>query len=603
MVFGSICFKKGSFLSPKRVFYLGAFFSKKKQDNCFSDQFLKKPKTHFACEKKSFLFENENVFVFLSGLIFNKKEISKKLSLTGYNDNLAELIFFANKEWEKDFANQINGDFAICIYQREKNELLFYRDHLGLRSLAVSRIGSTVYFSTDPLGLSKALFQKEPVDPDFITNRFLFEGFRYELMPNKQVIKVLPGHYLRVTPTEMEMKPYWYPEKIKTDHSLTFAQAVTDLKQLLEDAVKIRVDHDLTAAAHVSGGLDSGIVAALARKHYPNQKEFYGFSWTPGHWGNAEKVEFDERQLVNATCQTANIKPVYTNFTKKNYIAQLTSWKHPSEMIFEQEVVHQAKEKGVNLIFSGWGGDEFISCGNRGVDADLVRQFAWKSFLKKYPLRNPKRFLAAILFNWLFPSWGRAYSKHKTDPLVYQYIRKRLGSNNIPRKKRFKYNSRRRVHLQLLAMYHLANRAEDWYVHGQQYGIEYRYPLLDKRIVEYMMKVPSHILVSGNNHRVLLREIGKGVLPEAVLKNKSKDDPVKSHYFRAAAEEATQELIGEVEAFRKNPELALVDFELLDKKIRHYRENKTEESLEQISGILYYLKSAHEFSKGYYGKD
>lgn len=547
--------------------------------------------------------EYKDLIIEFEGKVFNISELSESLTFYPETSKEPEFLIHALKKWGPGFPDLFNGDFVICIYQPEKNELLFYRDHLGLRPLAVSKIGSKVYFSTDPMGLSKALFQDEPIDAGFITNRFLFEGYCYNLMPNKQVIKVLPGHYLRVTPTEMEMKPYWHPEKIKTDHSLTFEQAVSDLKELLEDAVKIRVDQGFTAAAHVSGGLDSGIVAAMARKHYPNQKEFFGFSWTPGLSGDPEKVEFDERHLVNAICQKANIKADFSHYTKNNYLAQFASWKHPSEMIFEQEVVQNAKEKGVNLIFSGWGGDEFISCGNRGVDADLIRQFAWKSFLKKYPLSNPRRFLAAILFNGLFPSWRRSYSKFQTDPLVFQYITKRLKSNIIPRKKRFKYNSRRRVHLQLLAMYHLANRAEDWYLHGQLHGIEYRYPLLDKRIVEYMLKVPSHILVNGNNHRILLREIGKGILPEEVLKNKSKDDPVKSHYFKKAAGEATNEIIGELEEFRNNPELSFVDFDLLEKNIRRYRKKNNEKNLEQISGIMYYLKSAHEFTKGYYGTD
>jgi asparagine synthase (glutamine-hydrolysing) len=550
-----------------------------------------------------FYCKSLGTIILFDGFVYNIAKLANKLNNVNSNSNTPKIIAKAFLEWGPRFAEKLNGDFAICVCLEKKNELYFFRDHLGLRPLSVAKIGSKVYFSTDPLGLSKALFQDELIDPDFITNRFLFEGFRYELMPNKQVIKVLPGHYLRVTPNEMEMRPYWHPEKIKTDHSLTFEQVVSDLKALLEDAVKIRVDHDFTAAAHISGGLDSGIVASLARKHYPNQKAFYGFSWTPLQSGEPEKVEFDERKLVFATCQKANIKPVFTTLKKENYLVQLSSWKYPSEMIFEQEVVQKAKEKGINLIFSGWGGDEFISCGNRGVDADLIRQFTWKSFLKKYQLRKPKRLLGALVFNVIFPSWRRTYSKYKTDPLVYQYIRKRLASNIIPRKERFKYNSRRRVHLQLLAMYHLANRAEDWYLHGKQHGIEYRYPLLDKRIVEYMLKVPSNILVNGNNHRILLRELAKGILPEAVLKNKSKDDPVKSHYFRLAAGAATKELIGEVDEFRKNPELSHVDFDLLDKNIRTYLEKNSEENLEQISGILYYLKSAHEFTKGYYGKD
>ena len=124
----------------------------------------------------------------------------------------------------------------------------------------------------------------------------------------------------------------------------------------------------------------------------------------------------------------------------------------------------------------------------------------------------------------------------------------------------------------------------------------------DKRIIEYMLKAPSHCLVSGDNNRIILRSIGKDILPDIVLKNKSKDDPVKSYFFKTTSTEISKLLAAEMEVFRSNPNLDFVDFDLLQNDI-----NSSLNTGDKLFGTRFYytlypLKSAHEFTKGYYGK-
>ena len=299
--------------------------------------------------------------------------------------------------------------------------------------------------------------------------------------------------YLLLTGKKSESHPYWFPEKIPEDPSLTRRQVMQELPYLLADAVDIRADNRFTAAAHVSGGLDSGIVAALARKACGHQPLFYGFSWSPDPRSHPVKGQRDERSRVEETCLLNGITPVFTGFDAAGYLAFIANWRHPSEMVFEKPVVEMALSKGVNLIFSGWGGDEFISIADRGIDADLLRNGEWGLLLKKYPPHRPRRFFAAINAHLDILSGRRNYAMWRTEKSVYPYLKNVIGSNHLPRRLRFHHRSRREVHLQLLAMGHLAARTGDWYVHGQRNGIEYRYPLLDKRIVEYMLKVPSQI--------------------------------------------------------------------------------------------------------------
>jgi len=545
-----------------------------------------------------YLDKETGTIVILDGFIYNTAELLLNLP-PGNLGHLPELVFRAFMKWGDSFADHLNGDFAICIYQKAEHKISFFRDHVGIRPLAVLHEDRTVYFSTDPIGLCKALNNSKKTNPDFLLNLFLNGGHNYHLLPYKKVEQVPAGHSLHFGPAGRSLIKFWFPEKIRKEKKLTLPRVLDDLALLLSDAVAIRSDKKFRASAHVSGGLDSGLVAAMARNEYSHQDGFYGFSWSPDYPTEGDPEPYDERVLVKELCKRNNIIPLYTNFTSHDHLSQMQCWHYPSELVFENRVAKMARSKGVNLIFSGWGGDEFVSIGHRGVDADLIREFSWRSLLQKYPVSQPGRLVRAVVFNFLFPYARRSFARLKASPEIYLYIKSALGSNILPSKKRFKYRSRRAVHLQLLTLGHLSARATDWYIHGQHLGIEYRYPLLDKRIIEYMLKVPSRCFVGGNDYRIVLRFLAKDLLPESVINNKSKDDPVKSHFIRKFWPEINELLIGEVDEYRTNPELHFIDFNLLRNDLDQYKITHDEKLADRLGSILYYIKTAHEFSKAF----
>jgi asparagine synthase (glutamine-hydrolysing) len=64
----------------------------------------------------------------------------------------------------------------------------------------------------------------------------------------------------------------------------------------------------------------------------------------------------------------------------EDYLFNANHWRFHVNLIKEKNIQETAKENRTNLIFSGWGGDEFISMRNRGIDADLIREFDWALF-------------------------------------------------------------------------------------------------------------------------------------------------------------------------------------------------------------------------------
>ena len=155
------------------------------------------------------------------------------------------------------------------------------------------------------------------------------------------------------------------------------------------------------------------------------------------------------------------------------------------------------------------------------------------------------------------------------------------------------------MHLRMLQFYHLQRRCENWMVSGYRYGVEYRYPLLDRRIIEYMLKVPSELLCRTGLFRPLLRELGKSLLTDEIRLNYSKTDPVSMTYTHELFKASALSLLGEAIEWRDNPDLNFIDFGLLARDIEKY--NKSADQADDMSFFkaLVTIKAVHEFTKRY----
>ena len=162
------------------------------------------------------------------------------------------------------------------------------------------------------------------------------------------------------------------------------------------------------------------------------------------------------------------------------------------------------------------------------------------------------------------------------------------------------HSSRHDHHLGMLNFYHLQNRCENWFTMGYRSGMEYKYPLLDKRIIEFMLKVPSELLCETDYSRPLLREISEGILPEEIRLNKSKNDPVYWTWMDGLFKDAAVSFMEEVDAWERNPDLHFIDFDLLIQDIAKYKSQSLDIDSKVLFRALVYIKAINEFIKKYH---
>jgi asparagine synthase (glutamine-hydrolysing) len=296
----------------------------------------------------------------------------------------------------------------------------------------------------------------------------------------------------------------------------------------------------------------------------------------------------------------AGIQPCFCQINAQEFTRIVSDTYYHHCYFFEDATLKQVHKANVNLLFSGWGGDDFISGDDCGIDLDLLAGLKWGRYLWRNPFRHPRKFIRGFLSNIVFPFLGLLdRGTTKSFALHARYLRKPFKPSDRGALKNFyAYRSRRGHHLGLLRFYHLQERCETEAVNGFRYGVEYRYPLLDKRIVEYMLKVPSHLLARKEFRRPVLREISQGIVPEEVRWHWQKWDPAHFSFETEMLREAAVVLMEESGQWRANPDLQFIDFDLLEEDIRLFHRHPERTGKAFFRSIVF-IKGLHEFCRIY----
>ena len=145
----------------------------------------------------------------------------------------------------------------------------------------------------------------------------------------------------------------------------------------------------------------------------------------------------------------------------------------------------------------------------------------------------------------------------------------------------------------------MSERTEWWNLMGFINGIEYRYPLLDKRIIEFILKVPSHLMYRGNLNRIIIRDLGKPFLPESVINRVHYNDPVYGKNKAKFNKELFLLFKDEINIWKHNNDLYFIDFEILEKEIGLFEKDSDTKDFNNLFSNVIFFKSLHEFTKTY----
>ena len=475
----------------------------------------------------------------------------------------ADLLLRAWLRWREECPARLLGDYAFVVWDAPRRTLFCCRDPVGVKPFYYALTPTSLAFASAVDAVLAAPFVGDELDDAtvaaYLTRVSLVSTTRTFF---RAVRKLPPGHSLIVgwdpSAGEREGAPlarkeprltaklvrHWRPEETPKAAPASDDDYAEEFRHLFRKAVQARLANAGRVGTHLSGGLDSSSVTVQTARELAAQGQAppVAFSWLPDAAPTSAAAAGPEYRLVQSVCEQEHLRVLHRAPSVDDIVAVLAQdGALPGVQVHLNEYVTQcaAASEGVTTLLSGWGGDEGASFHGRGRNAQLLLSGRWRQLLAH---RDPDyavfKFLANTLLNLALP-------KHA------HLLRARLRGKDLPRDRwlinpAFKRRTKplaqpappllgiRRTQLWDLQSGGLAQRMEGWAASGARHGIQYRYPLLDRRLLEFALSLPPEQFKRPGTNRWLIRHALAPILPLEVRESTSKTDPVRFQAVREA---------------------------------------------------------------------
>ncbi len=466
----------------------------------------------------------------------DREDLARALNVAVAGQSDAGLIGQAYRRWGAECLARIHGDFGIAIHDRERGEIFLARDHIGARPLFWTTRGPEVLFATLLSGLTGFDDLDWPLDEARVARHVCDpHDFRLESFL-AGVEAVGPGHFVRITATGVTRQRWWDPVGLPEQRGISVAEAQEKLRFLTEQAVRVRLPAGAAVGAHFSGGIDSTLITILAARQLQARGSNLAaaYAWCPP-LGEAypDMGESDERRVIAAQCRALGVPSRHGAASDQAFeaLAAMPMEKQgTADLMDEVPIIDQAHADGIGVMLSGWGGDEAFSSHGFGHLAWLLRRGKLRTVLgvaRRYGggLRRPHRIAE---FTWrsaivpLLPDMLYSYF----DPFSYPYsagafpsepMRRRHRALDPPPSIRITADAGAFMNT-LLLNGHIGERMASWTAWSAPAGFEYRYPLTDRRLLEFILGLPPEIRFGNGIGRDLVRGAFAQTLPKGLRK-------------------------------------------------------------------------------------
>ncbi|MDJ0707499.1 MAG: asparagine synthase-related protein [Leptolyngbyaceae cyanobacterium MO_188.B28] len=476
----------------------------------------------------------------------------------------SQLILQGYRRWGENCPNYFLGDFALAIWDPQTKVLFCARDPIGAKPFYYSLSPRGFFFASDIKGVLAAPGVSHQLDDGYIAASLLDKFFVSPDHTFFQAIRKLPpGHTLTVQPDAVRLEQYWFPERSPEVRFSSDAEYADAFLEIYTQAVHDRLPSRYSLGVHLSGGLDSSSIAVMAAREMRRQGRPAPatFCWQPPPVGSSSTAQ--EYALIQAVCAQEGLHPTYQAPSPEDILATFRrdAACEPTvgTLLNELAIQRQAATQGVRVLLSGWGGDEGAAFNGRGYFPELLLKGRWQRLYHegKALADHPWNFIlmAALLplVHSQAPKFLRQLRQGKWPvsdfPLIHPDFVRRVKPLC---RQHYREIGVRQTQLQLLANGHITARIEAWAASGAQNQIVYRYPLLDRRVLEFALGLPPEQFRRRRWNRWLMRNTLQQILPSEVCWNANKADPIRVQALREAIAE-TLPLIAKSLTSRSTP--------------------------------------------------
>lgn len=504
-----------------------------------------------------FIGDDQSIALCLDSRLDYRKELADKMKLDwGVYEHKSDDQFLYNAylNWKKSCVKHLYGDFSFCIWDIAKGELFCGRDHFGCRPLYWFENESFLCISTEI-----APFFRIP-EHGITVNQSSIVEFLISKLPISDetffnnISRLQPASILTYNKNDgLFINRYWeliIPEKKK---EISFEAAASELKLKLTNSINERLKYAHKVGAELSGGIDSSSIVAIASQVCKNMgKSFEAFSHTMDVDWVAKRYPFnDESQYSNALVSYSNIIN-HSKITSRNkgiiksitdVLKLLVIPQHHSFVYLSDALLEKAHKDQVNVLLSGFGGDEGITSDHEELIQKLVKQKKWRvvkeiirrknDFGKYGYCRDNVTIFFHILFSKLrgfryklFPKETIFNYRYNAFPLSNELKKEydigRIQPSSIRSNIKLDPDTKR---ISRFNEKHISYRIENAYNYARTFNIEYAYPFLDVKLLEFYFSVPVEYQYYKGQGRSLIRQAMNTMLPDDI---RLRDDKTKA---------------------------------------------------------------------------
>lgn len=486
--------------------------------------------------------EKDALILTMDARIDNRDELMKELELPDRPIEQigdSEFILVAYRKWGEECPKYLLGDFAFAIWDDKKKQLFCARDHVGIKQFYYHLSDGLFLFGNDLKVLTQYPNISKEINDESVANYIV----NHQLLSNTRTFfeafeKLPPAHTLTISNKNMKKHCYWRLEnspKVKLPNAEAYAKK---LRELLEAAVYARMRSDYPITSHLSGGLDSSSIAVLAaRKLKEKGQKLLAFNWLhePEEGDDATQSEWANSKMI---AEMEGIEHHYVTLTNDDMYKAIKEntviFGNTTGGLFEKVVQKNVNKYRSRIILSGWGGDEFVTYHGQSYYSDILGKFEFKRLIleikciikmKKLSVKSTFGFFYRKVIIPMIPTSLYCYFPKSIcfKPYIPKPIKKVLHPlimKKYKEKKILSLQPKMTIKKHMLAYWkyaHIQSRCESWCSSSIEHKLEYRYPLLDKRILEFSLGVPPHYFVSNGIGRYVYKDATKDLFPKELV--------------------------------------------------------------------------------------
>ncbi len=211
--------------------------------------------------------EDESVAVVYNGEIYNYRELRAELEARGHRFKTAsdtEVIVHLWEEVGSDFANRLNGMFALALLDRRQQRLVLARDHVGIKPLYYARVANGLVFGSEIKVVLESGWVPRRLDIDALGQYLPWEYVPGAATLLRDVRRLEPASILELDlkSGEQTIRNYWTPLSAQRGPTRTAAEWEEQVDATIAASVRKQLVSDVPLGAFLSGGVDSSIVVA-----------------------------------------------------------------------------------------------------------------------------------------------------------------------------------------------------------------------------------------------------------------------------------------------------------------------------------------------------